>query len=57
MKHKQRLVKVEDRKDLFDHVAMKNTEFIVKFIDQVEDAKERTLAALFIKNQIKLIKC
>ena len=39
----------EDRSDLFDHVVMKDVDFIVKFINQVEDAKGPTLAALFIK--------
>ena len=41
--------KWENRKDLFDHVVMKNTEFIVGFINQVENLKRPTLAALFIK--------
>ena len=41
--------KWKDRDDLFDYVVMKSVEFIVGFIDQVEDAKRRTLAALFIK--------
>ena len=39
----------EHRKDLFDHVVMKSVEFIAGFINQVEDAKRPTLAALFIK--------
>jgi hypothetical protein len=37
------------RNDLFDHVATKSVEFIAEFINQVEDAKIRTLAALFIE--------
>ena len=31
--------KWKNRKDLFDHVVMKSVEFIVGFINQVEDAK------------------
>ena len=46
--------KWEDRKDLFDHVVMKSVEFIVGFINQVEDAKRPTLAALFIKRPDKV---
>ena len=46
--------KWRDRKDLFDHVVMKNVEFIIGFINQVEDAKGRTLAALFIKRPDKV---
>ena len=38
-----------DRNDLFDHVVTKSVEFITGFINQVEDAKKHTLAALFIK--------
>ena len=41
--------KWKDRNDLFDHVVTKSVEFIVGFINQVEDAKIPTLAALFIK--------
>ena len=41
--------KWEYRNDLFDYVVMKGIEFIVGFINQVEWAKRRTLAALFIK--------
>ena len=41
--------KWRDRNDLFDHVVMKSVEFIAGFINQVEDAKKHTLAALFIK--------
>ena len=41
--------KWEYRKDLFDYVVMKSVEFIAGFINQVEDAKRPTLAALFIK--------
>ena len=41
--------KWKDRNDLFDHVVMKSVEFIVGFINQVENAKRPTLAALFIK--------
>ena len=41
--------KWENRKDLFDHVVMKSVEFIIGFINQVEDAKRPTLAALFLK--------
>jgi len=37
-----------DRTDLFDCVVTKGVEFIVGFINQVLDAKRRTLAALFI---------
>ena len=39
----------KDRNDLFDEVVTKSVEFIVGFINQVEDAKIPTLAALFIK--------
>ena len=39
----------EDRNDLFDYVVTKSVEFIVGFINQVENAKRPTLAALFIK--------
>ena len=46
--------KWEDRNDLFDHVVMKSVEFIVGFINQVEDAKRPTLAALFIKRPDKV---
>ena len=42
-------IKWRHRKDLFDHVVMKSVEFIARFINQVEDFKEPTLAALFIK--------
>ena len=42
-------VKWQNRKDLFDYVVTKSVEFIIGFINQVEDAKRRTLAALFIK--------
>src|ERR1700722_6805484 len=38
-----------NRKDLFDYVVTKSVEFIAGFINQVEDLKGRTLAALFIK--------
>ena len=41
--------KWRDRKDLFDHVVMKSVEFITGFINQVENLKRPTLAALFIK--------
>ena len=41
--------KWKDRNDLFDYVVMKSVEFIIGFINQVEDAKRPTLAALFIK--------
>ena len=41
--------KWKDRNDLFDHVVTKSVEFIAGFINQVEDAKRPTLAALFIK--------
>ena len=41
--------KWKNRKDLFDHVVMKSVEFIAGFINQVENAKIPTLAALFIK--------
>ena len=41
--------KWSDRNDLFDYVVMKSVEFIAGFINQVEGAKIRTLAALFIK--------
>ena len=41
--------KWKDRNDLFDHVVTKSVEFIVGFINQVENAKRPTLAALFIK--------
>ena len=36
------------RNDLFDYVVTKDLDFIVGFINQVEDAKRPTLAALFI---------
>ena len=42
-------MKWEYRKDLFDYVVTKSVDFIIRFINQVENAKERTLAALFIK--------
>ena len=41
--------KVDDRNDLFDYVVTKSVEFIAGFINQVEDLKIPTLAALFIK--------
>ena len=41
--------KWKDRKDLFDYVVTKSVEFIIGFINQVENAKRPTLAALFIK--------
>ena len=41
--------KWSDRNDLFDYVVTKSVEFITGFINQVEDAKRPTLAALFIK--------
>ena len=41
--------KWQNRNDLFDYVVTKNVEFIIGFINQVEDAKIPTLAALFIK--------
>ena len=41
--------KWRNRNDLFDYVVMKSVEFIIGFINQVEDAKRPTLAALFIK--------
>jgi hypothetical protein len=41
--------KWKDRKDLFDYVVTKSVVFITGFINQVEDAKTRTLAALFIE--------
>ena len=37
------------RNDLFDYVVMKSVEFIAGFINQVENSKRPTLAALFIK--------
>ena len=37
------------RKDLFDEVVTRSVEFIIKFINQVEDVKKPTLAALFLK--------
>ena len=46
--------KWKDRNDLFDHVVTKSVEFIVGFINQVEDAKKPTLAALFIKRPDKV---
>jgi hypothetical protein len=42
--------KWEYRKDLFDYVVMKSVEFITKFINKVEVAREPTFAALFIKS-------
>ena len=41
--------KWRNRNDLFDYVVMKSVEFITGFINQVEDVKKPTLAALFIK--------
>ena len=41
--------KWKDRNDLFDYVVTKSVEFIIGFINQVENAKRPTLAALFIK--------
>ena len=38
-----------DRKDLFDCVVMRDIEFIIGFIKQVDYAQERALAALFVK--------
>ena len=38
-----------DRKDLFDSVVMRDIEFIIGFIKQVDYAQERILAALFVK--------
>ena len=38
-----------DRKDLFDCVVMRDIEFIIGFIKQVDYAQERILAALFVK--------
>ena len=38
-----------DRKDLFDCVVMKDIEFIIGFIKQVDYAQERVLAAMFVK--------
>ena len=38
-----------DRKDLFDYVVMRDVEFIIEFIKQVDYAQERILAALFVK--------
>ena len=46
---KQDWEKWKDRNDLFDHVVTKSVEFIIGFINQVENAKTPTLAALFIK--------
>ena len=46
--------KWNNRKDLFDYVVMKSVEFIVGFINQVEDAKKSTLAALFLKSPDKV---
>ena len=37
------------RNDLFDHVVTKSVDFIARFINQVENAKRATLAALFVK--------
>ena len=42
-------VKWRHRNDLFDYVVTKSVEFIAGFINQVEDVKRPTLAALFIK--------
>src|ERR1700722_3730237 len=41
--------KWRDRVDLFDHVVTKSVDFIARFINQVENAKRPTLAALFVK--------
>src|ERR1700722_20019287 len=46
--------KWQHRKDLFDHVVMKSVEFIIGFINQVENARKLTLAALFIKRSDKV---
>jgi hypothetical protein len=46
--------KWQNRKDLFDEVVTKSVVFIVGFIKQVEKAKRRTLAALFIKRSDKV---
>ena len=46
--------KWQHRNDLFDHVVMKSVEFIVGFINQVENARKLTLAALFIKRSDKV---
>jgi hypothetical protein len=46
----KRLVNWENRKDLFDHVATKDANFIYKFINQLGwQASAPTLATLFIK--------
>jgi hypothetical protein len=42
-------VKWRDRNDLFDEVVMKSVDFIAGFINQVEDGKRLTFAALFVK--------
>src|ERR1700722_2410822 len=40
-----------NRNDLFDYVVItKESDFIAEFINQVEDARKSTLAALFIKS-------
>src|ERR1700722_14841655 len=51
---KQNWGKWRYRKDLFDYVVTKSVEFIIGFINQVEDAKRPILAALFIKRLDKL---
>ena len=45
-----------DRKDIFDCVVMRDIEFIIGFIKQVDYAQERTLAALFIHRPDKVDK-
>ena len=46
-----------NRNDLFDYVVTKTVDFIAGFIKQVEDAKVRTLAALFTRDLISLMRC
>ena len=46
--------KWEYRNDLFDYVVTKGVDFIAGFINQVEDAKKPTLAALFLKRPDKV---
>ena len=43
-----------ENRDLFDCVVTKGREFIIEFINQVDDAKRHILAALFIKRYEKV---
>ena len=46
---KRKWQKWEKRKDLFDEIVTRSVAFITKFINQIEDLKKPTFAALFLK--------